>query len=146
VTHSFLLEAGIWNSQGNWIEPDGSTLAFQGKTMISWSEDAWFALVTKFVFQDAKQADLIWRYRGRLTEPGHRYTFVLEHSLIGKMEGEGVIGEQTITQRCWALNDSQGRSAFETLVRLDANRYQFSSATMAGHRLGTIAEASFVRV
>ena len=146
MAHSFLLETGIWNSQGSWINPDGSTLPFQGKTMISWSEDSWFAMVTKFVFQESDRTDLIWRYRGRLTEPGRRYTFLLEHSEIGKMEGEGIIGEKTITQRSWALNDSQSRSTFDSLVRLDANSYQFSSATMTGHRLGTIAEASFDRV
>ena len=135
MTHSFLLEASVWNSQGTWIAPDGSTLGFQGKTMISWSEDAWFAMVTKFVFQGNERGDLIWRYRGRLTEPGRRYTFMLEHSDIGKMEGEGVMGEKTITQRSWALNDAKRRSAFDTLVRLDTNSYQFSSATMTGHCL-----------
>ena len=114
--------------------------------MISWSEDSWFAMVTKFVFQEGDRADLILRYRGRLTEPGRRYTFLLEHSEIGKMEGEGIIGEKTITQRSWALNDPQSRSTFDSLVRLEANSYQFSSALMTGHRLGTIAEAGFERV
>lgn len=114
--------------------------------MISWSEDSWFAMVTKFVFQGSDRADLIWRYRGRLTEPGRRYTFLLEHSEIGKMEGEGVIGEKTITQRSWALNDSKSRSTFDSLVRLDTNAYHLSSATMTGHRLGAIAEAGFERV
>jgi len=145
VAHSFLLENGIWNSQGTLIDPDGSTLEFQGKTMISWSEDAWFAMVTKFVFQERDRAELVWRYRGRLTEPGQRYTFLLEHSEIGKMEGEGIIGRKTITQRSWALNDAKGRSTFDTLVKMDEHSYQFSSATMAGHRLNTLTEAGFER-
>ncbi len=114
--------------------------------MISWSEDSWFAMVTKWIFNGGDRPDLILRYRGRLTDPGQRYTFLLEHSEIGKMEGEGIIGEKTITQRSWALHDSQSRSTFDSLVRLDTNSYQFSSAMMTGHRLGTIAEAGFERV
>lgn len=128
------------------MEADGSTVAFQGRTMVSWSEDAWFAMVTKLIFADSQPGELLWRYRGRLADTGHCYTFMLEHSSVGKMEGEGRIGEQTVVQRSWALNNAQQRSAFETFTCIDANTYHLAHTTMVGQRLGAVAEATLRRV
>lgn len=141
MAHAFLLESGSWDLVGSWIERDGRTVPFKGKILVSWGKDSWFAMVTKLILDEPDRPDLLWRYRGRLDSQTRRYTFVLDHSDIGTMEGEGIIGDQSIIQRYWALKDNQRRSGFDTISRLDAKTYQFSSAMMAGHRLNNAVEA-----
>lgn len=145
MAHAFLLESGSWNLTGNWIEREGLVVPLKGKTIVSWGKDDWFAMVTKLILDNPDRTEVLWRYRGRMSDQSRRYTFVLEHSVVGKMEGEGIIGDQAIIQRYWALQDSQRRSGFETISRLDAKTYLLSSAAMSGPRLNNTAEAQLVR-
>lgn len=147
MVHSFLLEPGRWTLQGNWLDRDVMPVSVRGKILIAWSRDDWFTMVTKLMFPGAELEEISLQYRGRLTSSDRQYTFVLQHSLLGRVEGEGWIAPESIIQRYWVLGDSkQRRTGFETLYRVDTNRYQLSSSIMAGHYLTSTMEAILERV
>jgi len=142
VTHSFLLEPGRWTLQGNWLERDTLPISVKGKILIAWSRDDWFTMVMKLIFPESDRPEIALQYRGRLTSTERQYTFVLQHSLLGRVEGEGWVAPESIVQRYWALGDRQRRTGFETLYRLDQGCYHLSSGIMAGHYLTSAMEAT----
>lgn len=146
MEHTFLIEPGRWTLQGNWLERDKLPLSVRGAILIAWSRDDWFTMVMKLMFPGAENmSEIALQYRGRLTSGDRQYTFVLQHSLLGRVEGEGWVAPDSVVQRYWALGDRQRRTGFETLYRLDGNRYHLSSGTMAGHYLTTAMEATLER-
>jgi hypothetical protein len=145
VTHTFLMEPGVWLLQGSWLERNGNPIPVKGKILITWSRDEWFTLVMRLVFPDSDLANIDFQYRGRFDVGDRRYTFVLQHSSLGRVEGEGWIAPESIIQRYWALGDKQRRSGFETLYRIDDRKYYLSSGIMAGHYLTSALEATVER-
>ena len=139
------MEAGRWSLQGNWLERNGMPLTVIGKTLVGWSRDDWFTMVTKLVFPGADREEISFQYRGRLDAGERQYTFVLQHSLLGRVEGEGWVAQESIVQRYWVLGDRQRRSGCETLYRMDDNKYYLSSGIMAGHYLTSTMEATLER-
>jgi hypothetical protein len=145
VAHTFLMEAGRWTLQGNWLERDGMPILVKGKTLVGWSRDNWYTMVTKLVFPGSEREDISLQYRGRLDAGERQYTFVLQHSLLGRVEGEGWIAPESIVQRYWVLGDRQRRSGFETFHCIDPERYYLCSGIMAGHYLTSTMEATLER-
>lgn len=145
MNHTFLMDAGRWTLQGNWLERDGIPITVKGKALIAWSRDDWFTMVTKLTFPGTDRDEITCQYRGRLDAGARRYTFVLQHSLLGRVEGEGWIAPDSIVQRYWVLEDRQRRSGFETLYRLNPDRYYLSSAILSGHYLTSTMEATLER-
>jgi hypothetical protein len=140
------MEPGRWTLQGNWLEREGLPIAVRGKILIAWGRDDWFTTITKLTFPGHDRADITLQYRGRLNAGDRRYTFVLQHSLMGRIEGEGWIAPESLVQRHWVLGDhQQRRSGFETLYRLNDDRYYLSSTTLAGHHLSNTMEATLER-
>jgi len=142
VVHSFLIEPGRWVLQGSWLERDSLPLPVKGKILIAWSRDDWFTMVMKLVFPETELEEIALQYRGRLMGGDCQYTFVLQHSLLGRVEGEGWVAPESIIQRYWALGDRHRRTGFETLYRLDKSRYHLSSGIMTGHYLTSAMEAT----
>lgn len=145
MAHTFLLEAGRWTLQGYWLERNGMPIPVKGKTIIAWSRENWFTMVTKLVFPDSEREDISFQYRGRLDVGERQYTFVLKHSVLGHVEGEGWVTPESIVQRYWVLGDRHRRSGFETSHRLNDNTYYLSSGIMAGHYLTSTMEATLER-
>jgi len=145
VAHTFLMEAGRWTLQGNWLERDGLPVSVKGKILVAWSRDNWYTMVTKLMFPGTEREEISFQYRGRLNSGERQYTFVLQHSLLGRVEGEGWIAPESIVQRYWVLGDRQRRTGFEALHQLDNNKYRLSSSVMAGHYLTSTMEASVER-
>ena len=145
MAHTFLLEAGRWTLQGNWLERNGMPIPVKGMTLIAWSRENWFTMVTKLVFPDSDREDISFQYRGRLDAGERQYTFVLKHSVLGHVEGEGWVTPESIVQRYWVLGDRHRRSGFETSHRMNDNTYYLSSGIMAGHYLTSTMEASLER-
>lgn len=145
MVHSFLIEPGRWTLQGSWLERDALPIAVKGKILVAWSRDDWFTMVMKLVFPEGNLDEIALQYRGRLALGECQYTFVLQHSLLGRVEGEGWVAPESIIQRYWALGDRQRRTGFETLYRLDENRYRLSSGIMTGHYLTSAMEATLQR-
>jgi hypothetical protein len=141
VAHSFLIEPGRWTLQGNWLERDVLPINVKGKILVAWNRDYWFTMVTKLMFPGGELEDISLQYKGRLTTADRQYTFVLQHSALGRVEGEGWVAPDSIVQRYWVLSDRQRRTGFETLYRLTPDKYHFSSGIMAGHYLTSMMEA-----
>ncbi|MBW4648500.1 MAG: hypothetical protein KME06_07340 [Kastovskya adunca ATA6-11-RM4] len=139
------MEPGRWILQGNWLERNGMPIAVKGKTIVAWGRENWFTMVTKLVFPGSEREDISFQYRGRLDVGERQYTFVLQHSVLGRVEGEGWVTPESIVQRYWVLGDRQRRSGFETRHQLNENTYYLSSGIMAGHYLTSTMEATLER-
>ena len=145
MAHTFLLEPGRWIMEGNWLERHGMPISVKGMTLVAWSRDNWFTMATKLIFPGSDRAEISLQYKGRLDKEERQYTFLLQHNLLGKIEGEGWIGVDTIVQRYWVLGDRQRRSGFETMYHISENSYYLSSGMMAGYVLTNTIEASLER-
>ena len=89
MAHTFLMESGQWTLEGSWIERNGVPITVKGKTLVSWNRTDWFSMVTKLVFPGGDREEIILQYRGHLNSDERQYTFVLQHSELGRVEGEG---------------------------------------------------------
>jgi hypothetical protein len=145
VAHSFLMEAGRWNIEGSWLERDREPILVKGKTIVAWNQENWFVIVTKLVFPNSERDEISYQCRGHLDSGECRYTYVVNQSLLGRVEGEGWIGPDSIVQRYWVLGDRQRRSGFETFYRLNDNIYNLSGGLLAGHYLTSTMEAVLKR-
>lgn len=145
VGHSFLLEPGKWTLQGSWLTREALPIPVKGKILVAWKQSHYFRVVTKFSFPDDEHADIVIQSKGRMTSQERQYTFVLQHSVLGQVEGEGWIAPESIVQRYWGLNDRQRRSGFETLRQVSPKRYHLSGGEMAGHYLTSTIEAELIR-
>ncbi len=145
MTHSFLLEPGRWKLQGSWLDREALPVPIKGKLLVAWKQSNCFMVATKLSFLDGEQGDIVLQTRGRITTQDRQYTFVLQHSQLGQVEGEGWIAPSSIVQRYWSLNDKQRRTGFETLRQISAERYHFSGGIMAGHYLTSTLEAELIR-
>lgn len=146
MVHTFILESGQWTIEGNWLERNGMLITVKGKTIVTWDRTDWFSMVTKLIFPSQDREDIILQYKGRLDSDERHYTFLLQHSELGKVEGEGWLGIDSIIQRYWVLgNDVQRRSGFETLLRLDEERYYSTSGVLSGLSLNSAMEATIER-
>lgn len=141
MAHTFLVEAGRWNLEGNWLERDRAPIAVKGRTIVAWGQDDWYSMVNKLIFPGEEREEITFQYRGRFDDDARRYTFVLQHSELGRVEGEGWITPGAIVQRYWAINDKQRRSGFETLHRISDSKYCLSNGILAGHQLMSAMDA-----
>ncbi|MBD2384224.1 hypothetical protein [Cylindrospermum sp. FACHB-282] len=145
MAQTFLLEPGRWIIQGNWLERNGMPISVKGMTLVVWNRDNWFSMATKLTFPGSDRSEISLRYRGRLDDGERQYTYLLEHNLLGKIEGEGWICPDTIVQRYWVLGDRERRSGFETLHRISDDTYYLTSGILTGHFLTSTMEASLER-
>ncbi len=146
MSHTFLVQPGKWTFEGNWIERDSMSVGVKGRTLVGWSKDNfWFTMVTKLTFADSDRQELTMAYKGRIDSDERRFTFVLDHSDLGKVEGEGIIGPDSIVQRYWVMGDKKLRTGFQTLYRRDSNVYLLTSGIIAGQNLESTMEAVLTR-
>nr|WP_202895912.1 hypothetical protein [Iningainema tapete] len=138
------MEPGRWILQGSWLERNSMPISVKGITLVAWNRE-WFTMATKLIFPKSDRPEIALQYKGRLDRGERLYAFLLQHNLLGQVEGEGWIGPETIVQRFWALGDNQRRSGFETLHRMDNDSYYITSSIMAGHSLTSTMEASLER-
>lgn len=149
MVHTFLIDPGAWNLDGSWLERRRLSTPLKGEIIVSWSRDDWFTTLTKLVFPEVdlgtERPAIKMQYRGRLNPGESQYTFILQHSQLGQVEGEGWIALKSIFQRYWALNDRERRSGFESLHQLTDNRYYLSGGLMGGQGLISTMEATLER-
>jgi hypothetical protein len=146
VSHTFLVQPGKWSLEGNWIERDAMPIGIKGKTLVGWSKDNfWFTMVTKLTFPNSDRPEITMAYKGRIDSDDRRFTFVVDHSDLGKIEGEGIIGPDSITQRYLVMGDKKMRTGFQTLYRRDQNVYSLASAIVSGQNLESTMEAILTR-
>ena len=152
MNHTFLLEPGRWVLQGNWLERNSLPIPLKGLTLVVWNRDNWFSMATKLIFPNGDRPEISFQYKGRLHQEERQYNFLLQHSYLGKIEGEGWICPDTIVQRYWVIGDNstdlknlQRRSGFETLHRINDHQYYLTSGILIGHFLDSTMEANLER-
>jgi hypothetical protein len=146
VAHTFLVQPGKWTLEGNWVESDSMPTRVKGRTLVGWSRDNfWFTMVTKLTFPDCDREELTMTYKGRIDPDERRFTFVMDDNFLGKVEGEGIIGPDSIIQRYWVMGDKKMRTGFQTLYRRDINTYSLASGIIAGQNLESTMEAILTR-
>jgi hypothetical protein len=145
VTHTFLLQSGRWKSSGTWQEGNKPPQTVTGKTVVAWSVDNWFTMITKLSIQGQSDRDITWQYRGYLEPNAQQYTFILTHSQMGKIEGEGWIGGKSLVQRYWVLDDQHKRTGFETFHQIDYQNYHLAHSFINMNRLASVMELDFIR-
>lgn len=149
MAHTFLLDEGRWTFEGSWLDREGLPSTIRGRTLIAWGQENWFTWVTKLEFPNTERASISYQYRGRLDLGDRQYTFVLQHSQLGRIEGEGWIAPDSIVQQYHVISEderpSQRRHGFESLYRLDADTYALSSGTFVGYSLVSTMEARLQR-
>ncbi|MGB8701382.1 MAG: hypothetical protein WCD18_18365 [Thermosynechococcaceae cyanobacterium] len=150
--HTFLLADGRWTLKGHYLlEREGTLFPIQGRLMVVWNADEWFSLVGKLSFSVpttesdvSLPADITLQYRGRI-DASDQYTFMLQHSRLGQIEGEGLLLPDSILQRFWILGDREGRTGLERLYRIDNDHYYWSSSLLVGNTLLSTMEAKLER-
>ena len=146
MSHTFLVQPGKWTIEGNWIERDCMPTRVKGKTLVGWSRDNyWFTMVTKLTFPDSDREELTMAYKGRIDSDERSFTFVVDDSSLGKVEGEGIIGPDSIIQRYWVMGDKKMRTGFQTLYRRDSNTYSWAGGIIAGQNLESTMESILTR-
>jgi hypothetical protein len=120
-------------------------IGVKGKILVGWNRDDWFTMAMRLIFPETEREAIDFQYRGRFDQGDRRYTFVLQSTLLGRVEGEGWIAPDSVIQRYWAIDDKQRRTGFETLYQLADDRYLLSSGIMAGHYLTSAMEATLER-
>ncbi len=146
MAHAFLLDTGRWALEGYWLERNHPPLVVHGKLQVSWSRDEWLTMATQLTFPGQDHPEVTMQYRGKISPHDQRYTFVLQHSQLGRVEGEGWIGPTSIIQRYWVLGDRDKRTGLENLRWLTDRRYCFTSSIMAGNTLISSLEATCDRL
>ena len=144
MDHTFLLQPGRWTMQGSWLERN-NLLVCKGLAVVIWDRDNWFSMATKLIFPNSDRPEISCQYRGRMQDSDRHYTFLLRHSVFGQIEGEGWISPNSIVQRYWVLSDKNKRSGFETLHRLNDDKYYLTGGILVGHFLDSTMEASIER-
>jgi hypothetical protein len=145
MSHTFLLESGSWIIRGHWLDSNQNLIPVTGGTIITWQDANWFTTITKLVFPESERQEIIYEYKGHLPSEQLQYTYVLKHTDLGKIEGEGWISLDSIVQRYWVLGDTRRRSGFETLFCIDESTYHLISGLMTGNHLSSTMEAILER-
>ncbi|MEE3717175.1 hypothetical protein V2H45_10495 [Tumidithrix elongata RA019] len=146
MAHTFLMQPGRWSFEGSWLDREALAIPVKGRTLVGWSKDNfWFTMVTELTFPDSDRAKVTLTYRGRIDADERRFTFVLEHSEMGRVEGEGLVAPDSIVQRYWVMGDKKMRTGFQTLYKQDADRYLLSSGIVGGQNLESTMEAVLTR-
>ena len=146
MAHTFLVEPGKWTIEGNWVESGSMPILVKGRTLVGWSKDNfWFTMVTKLTFPDSDREELTMAYKGRIDLDERRFTFVVDDSYLGRVEGEGIIGPDSITQRYWVMGDKKMRTGFQTLYRQDNNVYSLVNGLISGQNLESTMEGLLTR-
>nr|WP_174783613.1 hypothetical protein [Dolichospermum sp. UHCC 0259] len=127
------------------MERNSQPIPLKGLTLVVWNRDNWFSMATKLIFPNSDRPEISFQYKGRLHDGERQYNFLLQHNILGQIEGEGWICPDTIVQRYWVLSDRQRRSGFETLHRINDNQYYLTSGILVGHFLDSTIEANLER-
>ncbi len=131
--------------EGHWLDRDALITPVRGRILFGWAKGDWFTSVTKLTFPDSDRPENTQTYKGRLDPERQRYTFLLQDSDLGKVEGEGWVGPNAIVQHYWVMDDKLSRTGFQTFYRRDDNRYALSAALMAGSSFVSMMEAVLTR-
>ncbi|MDJ0742809.1 MAG: hypothetical protein QNJ32_05540 [Xenococcaceae cyanobacterium MO_167.B27] len=142
MTHSFLLQPGRWSINGYFRQKEEIPVTVRGFILITWKQEYWFKMVTQLILNNQSQSEIICKYKGHLDNDRKSYTYVLQHSILGNIEGEGWISSQSIIQYHWIVGASHRRTGMDTFYYLSEDVYHLTSVILESHNLSSVMEAT----
>lgn len=142
MTHSFLLKPGKWRVEGHYLAKGQQVCPLTGFITISWRREYWFKMVTQLSISKSSFSEILSQCKGHLDNQGKSYTYVLQHSILGNIEGEGWLGNDSIIQHYWVVGATQRRLGFDTFYCLSEDTYHFTSVYLESHNLTNTMEAT----
>ena len=142
MTHSFLLKSARWNVNGQYQKKDENLLALSGSVVISWKRKSWFKTVTRLSVNESVGSEIVTQCKGHLDNSRKSYTYVLQHSILGNIEGEGWLGSDSIIQHYWIVGATQRSLGFDTFYRISADTYHLTGVFLESHNLKSSMEAT----
>jgi hypothetical protein len=142
VTHSFLLQPGKWSVDGHYLTRGEQDFSLKGLITISWQREYWFKMKTQLSITKSDSLEILCQCKGHLDNQRKSYTYVLQHNILGNIEGEGWLGFDSIIQHYWVVGATQRRLGFETFYCLSENTYHFTSVYLESHNLKNTMEAT----
>ncbi|MEL6438427.1 MAG: hypothetical protein AAFQ80_04080 [Cyanobacteria bacterium J06621_8] len=145
MAHSFLIEAGYWQVSGHWFKPNLAPIPLKGGIKTVWKRSNWFKLTASLTCQDEAATEIVYQCRGNMNYEAKHYTYVSQHSLLGNIEGEGKLTQQSIIQYYWFMGASTMQKGFDTFYQLDQDTYYLTSSILDGHSIKSTLEVILER-
>jgi len=125
------------------LEPASSPLPLQGRLLIGWSQDGfWFTIASQLTFPNTDRNPYTLTCKGRFSHNNRNFHFSMDHSEIGRMEGEGWINHQTIAQKFRVLGNNPELTGFEVLHQQASDRYLLCRTLFRGSSMERVIEAT----
>ena len=103
-------------------------------------------MVTQLKLDNESQSEIICQYKGHLDHDRKSYTYVLQHSILGNIEGEGWISSQSIIQYHWIVGATKKRTGIDTFYCISEDVYHFTSVILESHNLSSTMEATLTHL
>ena len=145
MAHSFLIEAGYWHVSGHWLKPNLAPIPLAGGIKTVWKRANWFKLTASLTCEDEAKTNIVYQCRGNMNHEAKHYTYVSQHSLLGNIEGEGQLAQQSIIQYYWFMGTATKQKGFDTFYCLDQNTYYLTSSILDGHSIKNTIEVILKR-
>ena len=142
MNHSFLLQSAKWSVEGNHFEKDRGFIPLKGFITISWQRESWFKMITQLSVGGKSPREIISHCKGHFDNQRKSYTYVLQHSILGNIEGEGWLGSDSIIQNYWIVGATQRRLGFDTFYCLSEDTYHFTNVYLENLNLTSTMEAT----
>ncbi len=142
MAHSFLLQPGRWSLSGYFSQKHETPISIRGFITVTWKQEHWFKVVTQVILNNESSSEIICKYKGHLDRDRKSYTYVLQHSILGNIEGEGWISSQSIIQYHWIVGATKKRTGMDTFYCVSEDIYHFTSVILETHSLNSVMEAT----
>ena len=142
MTHSFLLQPGRWSVSGHFRQKQQTPMIVRGFITITWKQEYWFKMISQLTLNNEPQSEIICIYKGHLDQDKKSYTYVLQHSILGNIEGEGWITSQSVIQYHWIVGASKKCTGIDTFYLISEDVYHLTSVILESHSLNSAMEAT----
>jgi hypothetical protein len=129
------------------LEGDSPPIPIKGRTLIGWSQDGfWFTIASQLTFPDSDRVPYTLTSKGRFHKRDGNFSFYIDHSEIGRMEGVGWVNHQTITQQFRVLGSDPEVTGFEVLYQQAGDRYLLCRTMTKGNSMERVIEGTLTLV
>ena len=146
MNHSFLLKSARWNVEGNYWQKNHPVSTLTGSITIFWQRESWFKIETQLSTGEPSPLQIVSGCKGYLDNQRKSYTYVLQHNILGNIEGEGRLGSDSIVQHYWIVGSVQRRIGFDTFYRISEDQYHLTRVLLESHNLISTMEATLKHI
>lgn len=146
MNHTFLLKSARWTVEGHYWQKNSHSSTLKGSIEISWTRESWFKMKTHLSTEESSSLEIITECKGFLDNQRKSYTYVLQHNILGSIEGEGWLGSDSIIQHYWIVDSTRSRRGFDTFYRISEDAYHFNNVLLESHNLVSTMEATLKHI